>query len=363
MNVQITQENLNKALAAISRVVGSRTTLPVLANVLLQTENNRLKLAGTNLEMGMTAWIGAKVETEGSITIPAKLLSEYISNLPSGNVTMRLEKTSLHLSADNFTSKINGIEADEFPSIPTVDGQASLEIPATNFVKSLSQVVQVAATDESRPVLAGVYFHTHDGVLYAVATDSYRLAQKQIQEVDGEYSFIVPARTISELLRVVDDTSSQPLAIKVDENQVSFEFNDIQLVSRLIDGQFPNYRQLIPETVPTTAIVATTELQNITKITGLFARENAGSLTVSVSSNALHMRSIASQVGENTSQVTAEVSGDDIDVSLNSRYISDALAVIGSEQVSFGLTGKVNPCILRPIDDESYLHIIMPLKS
>lgn len=363
MQVSITQENLHKALSNVSRVVGSKTTLPVLGNVLLKTQDNRLKLAATNLEIGVTYWIGAKVEVDGDITIPAKLLSEYIANLPSGNVDIKVEKASAEIKSKSFQSKINGIDADEFPSIPEVDGNVQLEIPTDVFKTSMSQVVGVASSDDSRPVLTGVYLHTNEGKLYAVATDSYRLAEKEVMEFEGECSVIIPARTISELLRMIDDESAKTVSVAIDENQISFRFGDVELVSRLIDGQFPNYRQLIPEEVPTVATVATKELRNITKITSLFARENAGSVTLNVGGGHISMRSIASQVGENNSEIDAEVVGDDIEVSLNGRYIQDALSVVNADTIEVGLTGKVNPCMIKPVGDDSYLHIVMPLRS
>ncbi len=363
MQVSITQENLHKALSIVSRVVGNKTTLPVLGNVLLRTQDNRLKLAATNLEIGVTYWIGAKVETDGDITIPAKLLSEYVSNLPSGNVDIKVEKTAADIQAQSFQSKINGIDADEFPSIPEVDGDIKIEIPTDVFKESFTQVVGVASGDDSRPVLTGIYLHANEGNLYAVATDSYRLAEKKIMEFEGECDVIIPGRTISEFLRMIDDESVNTVEISIDENQISFKLGDLELVSRLIDGQFPNYRQLIPEEVPTTAVVSTKELKNITKVTSLFARENAGSVTLGVNDQKVSMRSIASQVGENNSDIDAEVAGEDIEISLNGRYISDALSVIGSDTIELGLTGKVNPCLIRPVDDSSYLHVIMPLRS
>ncbi|MEX0749006.1 MAG: DNA polymerase III subunit beta [Candidatus Saccharimonadales bacterium] len=363
MQVSITQENLHKALNAVARVVGSRTTLPVLGNVLLRTQDNRLKLAATNLEIGVTYWIGAKVEAEGDITVPAKLLSEYISNLPSGNIDISVEKSTAQIRSDSFQSKINGIDADEFPSIPEVDGDIKMQIPVETFKTALSQVVGVASSDDSRPVLTGVYLYTTEGSLYAVATDSYRLAEKQVMEFEGECSVIIPSRTIAEILRMIDDATVKNIDIAIDENQISFHFGDVELVSRLIDGQFPNYRQLIPEEVPTRAVVETKQLRNITKVTSLFARENAGSVNLSVTGSALSMRSITSQVGENNSEISAEVSGDPIEISLNGRYVSDALSVIGTDTIEIGLTGKVSACIIKPTGDESYLHIVMPLRS
>ena len=360
MNISITQENLNKALSHVSRIVGSRNTLPVLGNVLMQTKDNRVKLAATNLEIGITYWIGAKVEKEGSTTIPAKLLSEYINNLPTGNVSIEVDKNTAHVTCGGFSSKINGIDAEEFPSIPEVTGQTKVQVDGGVFKGALEQVVGVCSADDSRPVLTGVYLYTKDGVMYAVATDSYRLAEKRVMDTEADFEVIVPGRSVSELLRIIGDGTVE---MRVDDSQVSFVVDDIELVSRVIDGQFPDYKQLIPEEVPTKARVKTDDLRSVAKVAGLFARESAGSVTVAINEEDMHIRSIASQVGENTSEIDAEITGEPIEVALNGRYINDALSVISSDEVDIGLTGKVNPCVIKPIDDDSYLHIIMPLRS
>lgn len=364
MKINVTQENLSKALTIATRVVGSRSTLPVLGNVYLKTDNNLLRISATNLEIGVTTRVGAKIEEEGDITIPAKLMNDYVAGLEPGNIQLETQKNSLSITTEHFSSKINGIEGSEFPSIPTVDNEVVFEINTELFKKALNQVVLVASSDDSRPVLTGVYLYTNEGVLYAVATDSYRLAEKKITDgIDKEFSIIVPSRSITEVLRIIDDTKDDNMSVLFDDNQICFRFENVELVSRIIDGQFPNYRQLIPEEVPTVAELNTKELQNITKITSLFARENAGSVTIKAGDNEFSMSSLASQVGENTSKVDAKVNGEPMEVSLNGRYITDALNVIGSDNITFGLTGKVNPVMIRPDNDDSYLHIVMPLRS
>jgi DNA polymerase-3 subunit beta len=361
MKLSITQENLNHGLSTVSRIIGNRNTLPVLANVLLQTKDNRIQLSATNLEMGITHWIGGKVEEDGAVTIPAKLFSEYVHNLPAGNVSLTKEKDTVHIDSNGFSSKINGISAEEFPSIPSVSGNVEFQVAAKTLKNALSQVVHVTSGDDSRPVLTGVYLHARDGMLYAVATDSYRLAEKQIMETDTECNVVVPARTVTEVLRLLGD--SEDVTVKIDDNQISFGFNETELVSRIIDGEFPDYRQLIPQEVPTTARVNTGELQDITKAATLFARETTGSVTVKIARDSLYMESVASQVGENSSEISGEVSGEDMEVALNGKYIADALSVIDTDQVDISLTGKVNPCLIQPVDDDSYLHIVMPLRS
>lgn len=367
MKVSLTQENLHKALASVSRVVGSRTTLPVLANVLLKTDANRLKLSTTNLEMGINYWIGAKVEAEGSLTVPARLLGEYVASLPSDTIQLGVDKQALKITANHYQSVINGIDPEEFPTIPNIVAEPLLTVASDTFRNALSQVVLVASSDDARPVLNGIYLYTEKDELYIVATDSYRLAERKIKLTNppkDDIKVIVPARTMQELLRMLGDTTSQ-LEVVVDENQVMFRFESVELISRLIDGQFPNYRQLIPESTPTFFKIDTSEFINIAKVASLFARENAGSvtLTLDTAKSLVRIRSIASQVGENTSEATVETSGEDAEVALNCRYILDALSVVKTPQVTFGVTGKINPCLLRPVGEENYLHVIMPLRS
>lgn len=367
MKLSLTQDNLHKALAAVGRVVGSRTSLPVLANVLLTTDANRLRLSTTNLEIGINYWVGAKVEREGSITVPARLLAEYIANLPPETLHLEVEKQILHVSAQHNESHMNGIDAEEFPSIPVVASKLSLKLDAQDLKKALTQVVLVASSDEARPVLGGVYIYSEKDQLILAATDSYRLAEKKLKLAatpKTPIKVIVPARTINELLRMIGDDQEEVEMI-MDDNQVLFKIDSIELISRLIDGQFPDYRQLIPKESQASAAIKTSEFIQITKVASLFAQESASSVTVStdVKAQTLSLRSIASQVGDNVSTVSATLTGDNAEVALNCRYILDALSVVDSEEVSFSITGKVNPCILQPSGESDYLHIIMPLRS
>lgn len=367
MQVTLTQENFNKAAAVVGRIVNSRNSLPVLANILIKTDNKRLKLSSTNLEIGINHWIGAKVEKEGALTVPARLLGEYVASLPPGNLELKTEKQSLNLKTDHYQSTINGIAADEFPSIPSVSKSVTLEVPAKDFKHALSQVVMAASFDDARPVLNGIYLQTEADNLVIVATDSYRLAEKKLpikSTPTKPLKLIVPTRTMQELVRLIDE-GTDAVKISAEENQILFSFDDTELVSRLVDGQFPDYRQLIPKDAATKLTVKTTEFINITKVAGLFARENAGSITLKVDSKtgSLSIRSIASQVGENVSEASVKVVGEDAEVTLNSHYLLDGLGAIGQDEVEFSITGKINPCLLRPVDEKSYLHIVMPLRS
>ncbi|HSX48135.1 MAG TPA: DNA polymerase III subunit beta, partial [Candidatus Nanoarchaeia archaeon] len=365
------QENLSRALGMVGRVVSSRSSLPVLSNVLLSTDAKRLKISATNLEIGINCWVGCKVEEDGAITVPARLFGEFVSSLPAGNIELATNDLTLKVQTPHYESNINGISADEFPLIPEIKNKPALTLPVEIFRDALAQVVVAASLDEARPVLSGVYLYTDEDQLIMVATDSYRLAERKLKLVSkpaAKLSIIVPARTMQELSRILAETDGN-LSMYLSENQIMFETDNIELTSRLIEGQFPNYHQIIPEETETGVEIDTAEFSRITKVANLFARENAGGIKIEIKAGGqIDIISAASQIGENTSSAECVTTGGDGDISLNARYLAEALNVIKSPKVSFDISGKLNPCIMRPMskDDEheqDYLHIIMPLRT
>ncbi len=363
MKLQVTQENLSRALNNVARVANSRNTLPILANVVLTTVGNRLSIAATNLDIAITHYIGSKVTQEGSITVPARLMQDFVSSLPSGVIDLELEEHKLHISTDKYNSVINGISAEEFPVMPSLTEGESWTVPGQTLKKALQQVVFAASGDNARPILTGVYIHTFEGKLYMVATDSSRLAEKELTKLKKDVSLLVPATSLQDLLRIMTDEVEE-VEVMHDEQQVLFRAGDVELVTRLIEGNFPDYRKLIPATFTTQATLKRAELTNITKVSSLFARESAGSITIKVGEkdSLVSIRSIASQLGENTASAAAKVTGDG-EIALNSRYLLDALHVLGAEETDFCFNGKLEPILVRDSGDSGYKHIIMPLKS
>lgn len=364
MKLQVTQENLSKALNNVAKIaMANKNPLPILSNVILKTIDNRLNISATNLEIAISEKIGSKIKTEGSITVPARLMQEYISSLPSGVIDLELDEFKLHISTDQYSSTINGVIADDFPDIPTVEDGVKWSIPAKEFKKGLSQVVFAASNDESRPVLTGVLLHVVDGKLYAAATDSYRLSEKELIKTKQDISLLVPASALHELLRIIPDTAEN-IDVFADKQQVLFVVDDIELVSKLIDANYPDYRKLIPKKFEVTAKLARDEFIAITKVSSLFARESAGSITIKVDedSKKISITSIASQLGENNSSASAEVSGDG-EVTLNSRYLLDALNAIGTKDVIFSFNGKLEPCLITSQEAPDQTYLVMPLKS
>lgn len=363
MKLQVTQENLNKALNSVARVANSRGTLPILANVLFKTNKNRLSLSATNLDIAITHYIGAKVSDEGSITVPARLMQDFVSSLPEDIIELNLEENKLHISTKQYKSVVNGIVADDFPVMPAMSDGVTWKISSSIFKKALQQVVFAASSDETRPILTGVILKTTDGKLAMAATDSYRLAEKHLGSQSKDIDLLIPASALQDLLRVLDD-SDEEIKIKHDEQQVQFIVGDIELVTRQVDGNYPDYIKLIPKQFEVSSKLKRADLISVTKVSSLFARESAGSVTIDINEadNRLSIRSIASQLGENTATAEANVKGSG-SITLNSRYMLDALNVMNGEDVEFSFNGKLEPTLLSEPLNPDYKHIIMPLKS
>ena len=365
MKVSIAQEKLAKALNLIKDVASSRNELAILNNILLRTDGGRLLIAGTNLEIASTQYVGAKIDQPGSITIPARLVSEFITNLPSGTVELETKDSHLNITSGKFSSVINGVIADEYPELPTVDESAAIryEITAGDLKKAINQTKIAVSSDTTRAVLTGIYWQTHEGYLYLAATDGYRLAEKKMMKSDSELKAIIPASTLAEVGKSADD--EEQLTILFDDTQVCFRTDNMEIVSRLIDGKFPDYKQLIPATSDIEIKIKKADFSRITKIAALFARESGGGITLMASKDKslLSIHSIASELGENTSEAAAEISADG-QITLNSRYLTEVLNVIDDDDIVFSFNGKLSPCVIRKqVKNPDYTHIIMPLKS
>jgi DNA polymerase-3 subunit beta len=363
MKLQVTQENLNRALSLVARVANTRGTLPILANVLVKTSHNRLSLSATNLDIAITHYIGAKVSEEGAITVPARLMQDFLSSLPEGVIELDLQETKLHVTTDQYKSVVNGIMADDFPVMPAISGGKQWKVAGAVFKKALQQVVFAASSDETRPMLTGVFLQATDGKLAMAATDSYRLAEKQLSNHKEDLQLLIPATAMHDLLRVIGDGDDE-IVVTYDDQQVLFQVGDTELVTRLVDAKYPDYQKLIPAEFTTQATLKKVDLVNVTKVSSLFARESAGSVTIAVDEAAqqLSIRSVASQLGENTATADAKVTGSG-SITLNSRYLLDALGVLHGDEVIFGFNGKLEPTLLYDPADPSYRHVVMPLKS
>ncbi|MFC1721834.1 DNA polymerase III subunit beta [Patescibacteria group bacterium] len=368
MKVVCTQENLSRALAIVSQAVGTDTTLPVLANVLLQTEEGRLKLSATDLETGISIFIGGKVESEGIVTIPAKLLAEYIRSLPPDNINLSAKDNILKLSAGTFSASLNGIDPDEFPLIPKIKNKEICTVDAKEFAEGVTRTTFAAASDESRPELAGVFLVFDEDNIQMAATDSYRLAESVIDKASRKgkkQTAIVPAKTLSELTHILGEDIEGKLVISLSDNQMMFQYGDASLVTRLVEGQFPDYKQIIPDSFQTEAIFERQELLQNIKVTGLFSREGANDIRCefNTANKETSLYAASSQVGKNTSQVKGKLKGETSQAVFNYRYLLDGLAGMKSQEVEFSTNGSSGPGVLKPVGSKDYTYVVMPIKQ
>lgn len=376
MRISCLQENLAKGLAIVGRAVATRSTLPVLSNILLQSDRGRLRLAATNFEVGINYWLGARVTEDGSITVPARLLTEFVNSLPPGQIDMEsTERTqTLNLKCARFEANIKGIDASEFPEVPTAESigrQTSLHLKADVFRRMIDQSVFAAATDESRPILTGVQTQFHQGGLTLAAADGFRLAVATADvgaDLDQVTGVIVPARTLSDLNRVSGDQEDPiELIITPARNQILFHLTDTDLVSQLIEGNFPDYRQIVPKGYTTRTVVSTQEFQKAVKVAFLFARDAANIIRLNIlpgselTPGQLVITGTSAELGDNVSELDASIEGGATEIAFNARYLIDALSVMGTAETAIETTLHSSPGVLRPVKGDDFLCVIMPM--
>ena len=363
------QENLARGLQVVSRAVSGRSTLPVLANVLLRTEDAGLKLTATNLEIGITAWVPGKIDGEGTLTVPARLITDVVNGLPSGErVDMEAEGSSLRIKAGRFQTHLRGIDAEEFPVIPSPGERPTTRVSQGALRKALSEVAFAAATDEARPILTGVLTRLSGDRVTLAAADNYRIAVKSLPILDPveDTSLVVPARSYTELMRVLND-SDDPVDIMLasSKSQILFHLEGVDLVSRLIDGQFPNYQQVLPSSHTTRAVVDRDELLKAVRLSALIASSaaNVVKLSMSDASSGAITIAAAADVGDATGEVEAQIEGDPVQIAFNARYLQEALQNVDAEQLALEFSGPLSPGVLRPTGNEDYVHVIMPVRT
>lgn len=374
MKVSCLQENLKRGLSIVSHAVASKSTLPVLSNILITTDGGRLRLQATNLEVGITCWIGAKVEDEGAVTIPAKLLSDFVGNLPNDAVMMTLDERTqtMHLSCARSEANIKGIEAEEFPSIPSVDGSdMTIRLQPDVLKDAINQVAFAAAGDDTRPVLAGVLLKLADTGLTMAATDGFRLAVKTLElpePVPAPQEVIVPARALVELARIVGDGEDPvEMTITPSGGQVLFHTGNVDLVSRLIDGKFPDYARIIPKQYNTRAVMDRGAFLQAARQASVFAIASANIAKMTLDAGAefgpgrMVLSANAAEVGDNSTELEGQINGEGGQIALNVRFLQEALNAQPTPQVGFEMQTKAAPGVFRPVGDDSLLIIVMPM--
>ncbi len=374
MKVSCLQEHLAKGLGIVGRAVATRSTLPITANVLMATDGGRLKLAATDLEIALSCWIGAQVEEEGSITVPARLLTDFVNSLPSEKIDMTLASRSrqLKLECARNQATIGGMDADDFPPIPAVEDGGSLELEPEALRAAISQVAFSAATDDSRPVLTGVDVAMEDERLTLAAADGFRLSVRHLKlpkAVPERMEVIIPAQALLELNRLLpEETEPVKMTLNATRTQAMFRLKNVELVAQLIQGTFPNYGQLIPDSHTTRAVVEVSEFLRETRTASIFARDGSGIVRLQftpgedVAPGRMVISARAEEIGDNMGEVDANIEGEATRIAFNGKYLQDYLQVLEGGRVALEMSGDSKQGVFRPVgDDEDYVHVVMPM--
>ena len=378
MRLTCLQENLNQGLNVVGRAVATRTTLPITNNVLLAADHSQLKLAATNLEMAISCRVGAKVEEDGEITVPARLLTEFINSLPNDKVDIHLlpQTKTLELKCARFEARISGVAAKDFPPIPKVEPGIVTKVDVEALRQGIAQVVFAAATEESRPVLTGIDAEFDGDLLTLAAADGFRLAVHKLplsKTVRQKAKVIIPARTLAELSRlIVDQEEAVDITVDPDKSQALFQLKDksrrIELVSQLVQGSFPNYSQLIPQSYNTRVVVDVGAFLRATKTASIFARDGSGIVRLVMAPGSeltpgkMTVSARSEEIGDDVGEIDAIVEGEEAKIAFNGRYLIDVLSVLDEKgQVALETTNPSSPGVLRPVGVENYIHVVMPM--
>lgn len=378
MKVIILKENLNNGLNIISRVAGKNLTLPILNNILLATEGSFLNLSSTDLELGIKYWLLAKIEKEGKITIPSKILTGFINFLPNKKLTLELKNQTLYIDCENYKTQIKGLDAQDYPIIPTINDKEFIELDTLLFCEGIAQVVDFTTVNQARPELSGVYLNFQKNMVRLAATDSFRLAEKTIylkNNINKECSFILPQKTAREIVNIFSE-KKEKIKLYFSPNQVLFEYPmaeaahpEIQITSRLVEGEYPDYQGIIPKNYEAQVTLSKNELLNQIKIASIFSgKSNEIKVKIAPKKEGIEILSQNPDLGENKSFLAGNVvfSSDknkEMEIIFNYRFLLDGLLNIKSSNVIFGLNGEEGPAALKPADDQGYLYIVMPIKT
>jgi len=384
MKISCTQENLNQGLFIVSHLATKNINLPILNNILFQVSEKTIKLSATNLEIGINCVIRGKVDQEGEFTVQSRLLADYVSLLPKDRVDIEVsndpkedQNQILKINCRNYSTKIKGQLAVDFPVIPQIEKDNPYILDYNDFKKAMGQVIFAVSVNETRPEIGGVSFNFTGGKLVLAATDSYRLAEKAIdldkKSNSEEKRIIIPVKTLQELSRILGSFKDSAtiadiknIEIYLTENQILFVLGDIELISRLVEGQYPDYKQIIPQQTNTKAILDVSELAKAVKTTSLFARSGIYDVGLQFVANKKEVvvSSTNNQIGESVSKITCDLDGGDNNIVVNYRYLLDGLQNINSDKVEIAVIDSGNPCVLKPAGkDLGYLYIIMPIKQ
>lgn len=372
MKFSCLQDNLAKGLSLVSRAVAARSTLPVLGNILLATDNGRLKLAATNLELSLTCWIGAKIEDEGAITLPAKTLVDLVNTLPPDTVAMSLSARTqaVNLQCGRIKASIKGIDAQEFPAIPQADMDRAIPLNVDDLREMIGAVIFAAATDEARPILTGVLARIEGTRVVLAASDGFRVAERtaHLSEPAPEpVTAIIPARALAELARVIHADEPVYMDLPPGRGQVIFHHGNVELVSQLIEGTFPAYQNIIPKGYKTRTVISTDEFRKACKSSDIIAREAAHTTRLKIrpgeelTPGHVTISATAAETGDNVADLDATIEGEPIEIAFNVKYIVDVLNVITTPNVALETSTATSPGVIRPVGRDDYVYVVMPM--
>lgn len=368
MKFSCLQENLSKGLQAVSRAVPVKGSLPILSNILLSAQNGQLKLSATNLETAITTFVPCSVEEEGALTVPAKLLKDFVTTLSPGVLNAHTQGDALHISSSNTKSKFIGVSATEYPELPVFPESGNfVEIDPMVLQDAVSHVAFASGTDDSRPVFTGIFIQYKDKTLVFASTDGFRLSEKMISLESGpstSFSVVIPARTLAEVSKVFA-SSGEPVSFVLNEseNLVLFRSADTTIATRILEGTYPDYKKIIPSEKSLYATFLSEEFLEAVKLTNIFAKEGNFALKLRFDPDGfIRISSVSEETGEHESQIQAEIEGELFEVAFNSKYLLDYLNNVKAERILFTTKGNVSPCMLKPEKVEDFLHIIMPMQ-
>lgn len=373
MKVEVLKENLKLGLNTTERIIGKNLTLPILNNVLITTEESFLNFTSTNLEIVIKLWVLGKISKNGKVVVPVKLFSSFISSLLNGKITIESHGYNLHINSEGITTQIQGYNPEEYPIIPEFKNSEYLEVDNKKICQGLSQVIDNTSSSQTRPEISGIYFSFSKNTIKMVATDSFRLAEKIItleKPLKKEYSFILPQKSAREIINILEEKEGS-LLIYFSDNQVLFEspmkevkHPQVQISSRLIEGEYPNYQDIIPNKFKTNVTVNKEEFLSQLKTASLFSgKTNEVKVLINNKKNQVEIFTKSQDVGESISTLPAKIEGEAVEVSFNYKYLIDGLSNIKSSEVAFNISKEDGPCILKPVGDFSYLYVVMPIKA
>ena len=365
MNLIINQRKLISAVKMVERIVSKNISLPILNTILLKTDNGRLKLSATNLEIGINYWLGAKINEDGEVAVPARIFSDFISNITDEKLSLTVKKNIITINSDHYKTQILGMETKDFPIIPKIKKEISFKINSQSLKTALISVLDSAALSETRPEISGIYVNISSKNAEFAATDGCRLSEKIIRLIDGkEKTFILPRNTAIEVVRIAESAENieNDLSLAVSDNQILFYGDDFEIISRLIDGHYPEYKRVIPDKFTALAKVNKSEFEKSIRMASIFS-SSISDIKLKAGNELMEISAKNSDRGEISANLACEIKNKPFEVSVNYHYLLDGLKVLPAENVIIQFTGDGGPLVLKGENQNDQTYVIMPLRN